>query len=295
MNWQQFTMRLGSLSPEIVEEIFERHGACSVTLSDAGDDPVLEPAPGATPLWNDTQITGLFDEKSDMASLQADLLQTLSLDKLPGCRVDELQERAWEREWLKDFRPMKFGDRLWVCPGEFRVDDPAAVVISLDPGLAFGTGTHPTTALCLEWLDWLDSQELQDKCVLDYGCGSGILAIAALLLGAGSAVAIDIDPQALLATQQNALRNKVDNRIVTAMSGNESDHLFDILVANILAAPLVENAKSICSKLRIGGRLALSGILQPQADTVRDAFASWIVFEPLQQREDWILLTGRRT
>jgi ribosomal protein L11 methyltransferase len=292
MNWQQFTMRLGSLSPELVEEIFERHGACSVTLSDAGDDPVLEPAPGATPLWNDTQITGLFDEQSDMASLQADLLQTLSLDRLPACRIDALEERVWEREWLKDFRPMKFGNRLWVRPGEFRVDDPEAVIISLDPGLAFGTGTHPTTALCLEWLD---SQELRDKSVLDYGCGSGILAIAALLLGGSAAVAIDIDPQALLATQQNALRNDVHDRIVTAMSGDEGDRLFDILVANILAAPLVENAKSICSKLRIGGRLALSGILQPQADTVRDAFASWIAFEPLQQRDDWILLTGRRT
>ncbi|MEQ9563707.1 MAG: 50S ribosomal protein L11 methyltransferase [Woeseiaceae bacterium] len=292
MNWQQFTMRLGSLPPELVEEIFERHGACSVTLSDAGDDPVLEPAPGATPLWNDTQITGLFDKQCDMASLQADLLQTLRLDKLSGCRVDALEERAWEREWLKDFRPMKFGNRLWVCPGEFRVDEQAAVVISLDPGLAFGTGTHPTTALCLEWLD---SQELRDKIVFDYGCGSGILAIAALLLGARSAVAMDIDPQALLATQQNALRNSVQDRLVTAMSGDEGAGQFDVLVANILAAPLIEYANAICRKLRIGGRLALSGILHTQADSVRDAFAKWISFEPVQRREDWILLTGRRT
>jgi ribosomal protein L11 methyltransferase len=292
MNWQQFTMRLGSLSPELVEEIFERHGACSVTLSDAGDDPVLEPAPGTTPLWSDTRITGLFDEQSDMASLQADLLQSLRLETLPGCSVNSLAERAWEREWLKDFRPMKFGDRLWVCPGEFRVDEPGAVVISLDPGLAFGTGTHPTTALCLEWLD---SMELHDKNVLDYGCGSGILAIAALLLGARSAVAIDIDPQALLATQQNALRNDVQERLLTAMSGDEADRKFDVLVANILAAPLIENAMSICSKLQAGGGLALSGILQPQADSVRDAFERWIAFEPVQQREDWILLTGRRT
>lgn len=291
MNWQQITMRLGSLSPEIVEEIFERHGACSVTLSDAGDDPVLEPAPGATPLWVDTQITGLFDEESDLTLLQADLLQSLSLEFLPDYRVESLPEREWEREWLKDFRPMKFGDRLWVCPSEFTVDEANAVVISLDPGLAFGTGTHPTTALCLQWLD---SANLRGKAVLDYGCGSGILAIASLLLGAASAMAIDIDSQALVATYNNALRNGVNDRLITALSGDESDQQFEVLVANILAMPLIENASVICSKLRVGGTLILSGIMQSQADSVRDAYADRIEFQPVRQLEDWVLLAGRR-
>lgn len=292
MEWQQFTMRLGSLTPECVEEIFERHGACSVTLRDAGDDPVLEPAPGATPLWNDTRITGLFDENADMASLQADLMQSLDLESLPGASIELLAEREWEREWLKDFRPMKFGERLWVCPTGFNVDDADAVVVDLDPGLAFGTGTHPTTALCLEWLD---SVNPAGKTVLDYGCGSGILAIASLLLGAEHAVAIDIDPQAIVATEQNALRNRVHERLVTVLSGDEGDQAFDILIANILAAPLIENAAAICAKLQAGGKLALSGILHSQADDVLNAYAGRIAFEPVRRLGDWVLLTGRRT
>lgn len=292
MDWQQFTMRLGSLSPECVEEIFERHGACSVTLRDAGDEPVLEPAPGATPLWNDTRITGLFDESADLASLQADLRQSLDLDTLPGACVELLAEREWEREWLKDFRPMKFGDRLWVCPTGFSVDEANAIVVDLDPGLAFGTGTHPTTALCLEWLD---SVNPAGQTTLDYGCGSGILAIASLRLGAEHAVAIDIDPQAIVATEQNALRNRVGDRLVTVLSGEEGDQQFDILVANILAAPLIENAAAICAKLRVGGKLALSGILHSQANDVLNAYAVRIVFEPIRRLGDWVLLTGRRT
>jgi ribosomal protein L11 methyltransferase len=219
-------------------------------------------------------------------------MQSLSLETLPGSCVESLAERQWEREWLKDFRPMKFGNRLWVCPGEFSVVDANAVVVALDPGLAFGTGTHPTTALCLQWLD---AVSLHGKAVLDYGCGSGILAIASLLLGAESAVAIDIDPQAIVATEQNALRNRVDDRLVTVNVGEEGDRQFDILVANILAAPLIENAAAICSKLRLGGELALSGILHSQADEVLKAYAGRIAFEPIRQLEDWILLTGRRT
>jgi ribosomal protein L11 methyltransferase len=290
MSWQQFTMQLGSLPAQMVEEIFEKHGACSVTLSDAGDDPVLEPGPGETPLWPDTQITGLFASSSDLGRLRDELLVAFHLERLPGYRIEPLADRLWEREWLKDFRPMAFGKRLWVCPGEYSIDAADAVVVALDPGLAFGTGTHATTALCLEWLD---SSELRGRTVLDYGCGSGILCIAALLLGAASAVAIDTDPQAITATRQNAQRNGVADRLTMTMRHDAIHQRFDIIVANILAAPLIEHAAAISARLKPGAELALSGILATQADAVRKAYAAYVDFEPAQQREDWIRLTGR--
>lgn len=292
MNWQQFTMQLGALPPELVEAVFERHGACSVTLSDAGDDPVLEPAPGETPLWADTRITGLFEADTDLRRLHDDLLRSFMLQELPGYRVESLPERDWEREWLKDFRPMAFGRRLWVCPGGFEVDAVDAVVVRLDPGLAFGTGTHPTTALCLEWLD---STDLKGCRVLDYGCGSGILAIAALLLGAQSAVAFDIDPQAITASRLNAARNGVAEKLTTTTHSAELTGRFDVVLANILAAPLIKNAAAISALLKHGGLLALSGILGNQVEAVRSAYRGSVKFAAKRTRDDWVLLTGQRS
>lgn len=291
MHWQQFTMHLGALPQELVEAVFARHGACSVTLSDAGDDPVLEPAPGETPLWADTRITGLFDAHADLRRLHDDLLHSFMLKELPGCRVERLQDRDWSREWLRDFHPMAFGRRLWVCPGEFEVDARDAVVLRLDPGLAFGTGTHPTTALCLEWLDAMD---LQGCRVLDYGCGSGILGIAALLLGAESAVCVDIDPQAITATRANATRNDVADRLIATTDVAGLSGQFDVVLANILAAPLIDNAARICALLRRGGRLTLSGILRSQAGTVADAYRECVNFAASRSRDDWVLLSGQR-
>jgi ribosomal protein L11 methyltransferase len=290
MSWQQCTMQLGSLPAEMVEELFEKHGACSVTLSDAGDHPVLEPGLGETPLWPDTQISGLFAASSDLGKLRDALLDAFQLKRLPGFRIERLADCVWEREWLRDFRPMAFGKRLWVCPGECSVDATDAVVVALDPGLACGTETHATTALCLEWLD---SSELRGRTVLDYGCGSGILCIAALLLGAESAMAIDTDPQAITATRQNAQRNGVSDRLTTTMRHDAIQQRFDIVVANILAAPLIEHAAAISARLKPRGELTLSGILAAQADAVRKAYAEYLEFEPAQRREDWIRLTGR--
>lgn len=291
MDWQQFVMDLESLPPDAVEEIFRRHGAQAVTYSDAGDDPVLEPAPGATPLWSRTRIAGLFDLSVNLDALREDLLRTLKLGELPQHRTELLADRAWEREWLRDFKPLRFGRRLWVCPSGNRVKAPDAVIVHLDPGLAFGTGTHPTTALCLEWLDGL---ELGGQRVLDIGSGSGILAVAALLLGARSAAAVDIDPQAITATRQNAARNGVGARLAMYPDLEAVGGTFDIVVANILAGPLVQHAGTISARLARGSRIALSGIIDEQIGEVSEAWRERVALDPPVARGRWIRLTGTR-
>jgi ribosomal protein L11 methyltransferase len=293
MDWLQFVMDLGTLDPDEAEAALLDAGACSVTLTDAGDDPVLEPGPGETPLWSHTQITGLFPGDAEPSSIRQSLRDSLALETLPTHRIESLEDRAWEREWLKDYRPMQFGERLWVCPHGLEVVADDAVVVRLDPGLAFGTGTHPTTALCLEWLDSID---VTGKSVLDYGCGSGVLAIAALKLGAARATGMDIDPQATIATRQNAAENGVS--VAVCGSDDEIEGQFDIIVANILAGPLVQFADSITSRLASRGMLALSGVLCEQADEVMTAFDPWIAFdEPVFREQDgqmWSRLTGSR-
>lgn len=291
MEWRQFVMNLDALPAGGVEDVFARHGACAITFSDAGDDPVLEPPPGETPLWSKVRITGLFGAAADLDGLCQDLLRSFQLERLPEHRVETLEDRAWEREWLKDFRPMRFGRRLWVCPGGFQVDAEDAVIVHLDPGLAFGTGTHPTTALCLEWLE---SQDLTGKRVLDFGCGSGILSIASLKLGASSVTAVDIDPQAITATRQNAGRNEVDERLEATLDANDLDAEYDVAVANILATPLIRHAGTICEHLVHGGTIALSGITDRQTATVADAYRDLIAFAPPVVRAPWARLTGRR-
>jgi ribosomal protein L11 methyltransferase len=288
-------MNLGALDPEAVEEIFVRFGASSVTMTDAGDNPVLEPGPGETPLWADTLITGMFSPDVDLRQLEDGLLSELSLTELPANRTEDLEDRVWEREWLKDFGPMRFGRRLWIHPAGSEPSSDDIVVVHLDPGLAFGTGTHATTALCLEWLDGLS---LEGKTMLDYGCGSGVLAIAALKLGCQSAVGMDIDPQAVIATHQNASDNNVADNLRVLGTPGEIHGDFDVVVANILAGPLVQFAESITLTIRGRGMLALSGVLCEQADEVMAAYEPWIDFnEPVFKEQDgqiWSRLTGKR-
>lgn len=284
-------MALDGLDAARVEAALEDLGAGAVTYSDAGDSPVLEPAPGETPLWPATLVTALFDDTLDVDALSAGLRAALELDELPAWRVETLADRAWEREWLRDFRPMRFGKRLRVCPTGSVVEDPDAVVLDMDPGLAFGTGTHATTALCLEWLD---AARIAERRVLDYGCGSGILAIAALLLGAREATATDIDPQALTATRANAARNDVAGRLGVVAPDELGDTAFDVVLANILAAPLAALAPRLAGLTRGGGEIVLSGILASQADEIRAAYEPWFEIAPAVAREDWIMISGRR-
>lgn len=294
MDWQQFVMDLGRLDPDRVEAVLQRHGAWSITYSDAGDAPVLEPGPGETPLWPDTRVCGLFAAGADFDALAGDLLATLGLDELPPHRVESLAERDWEREWLKDFGPMRFGRRLWICPGDSSAPD-GAVVVRMNPGLAFGSGTHPTTALCLEWLEGLD---LAGKTLLDYGCGSGVLAVAGLKLGASRATGLDIDPQALVSTRQNALRNDVMQALTVVGDERDIAGSFDTVVANILAGPLVDLAESVITRLSSGGDLALSGILSRQVDKIQGTYDPWIEFDVpafrSQGGQTWARLSGKR-
>jgi ribosomal protein L11 methyltransferase len=293
--WRQFIMNLGALDAEAVEEIFVRFGASSVTTTDAGDNPVLEPGPGETPLWADTLITGMFSPDVDLHLLEHGLLSAFRLSELPPHRIEELEDRAWEREWLKDFGPMQFGRRLWIHPTGSEPCSDKIVVVHLDPGLAFGTGTHATTALCLEWLDGLT---LEGKTMLDYGCGSGVLAIAALKLGCDAATGMDIDPQAVIATRQNATANNVAEKLSVLGTPGEIEGDFDVVIANILAGPLVQFAESITLTIRWRGMLTLSGVLCEQADEVMAAYERWIDFEePVFKEQDgqvWSRLTGKR-
>lgn len=293
MPFLQLTLPIGSADPAPFEDALLAAGAASITLEDAGDDPVLEPPPGSTPLWPRVRMKALFDDSVDPDTLLANLRASLTA-QLPDTTFERIADRAWEREWLKDFRPMCFGQKLWICPGGQRPQlegSSAPVILELDPGLAFGTGTHPTTALCLEWLD---SASLPGRFVVDYGCGSGVLAIAALKLGASAALAIDIDPQALIATRENAARNNVADRLTAGGPGEAQQALADVLLANILAEPLLELAPAFARRVAAGGSIVLSGILQSQAEPVASRYAAWFDMRPATVRDDWALLYGVR-
>ena len=289
MPFLQLTLDIATADPAPFEDALFELGALSVTLEDAADDPVLEPAPGETPLWPTRVVKALFDASADPAALRDAIAGALPGSLQP--RFERLADRAWEREWLKDFKPMRFGRRLWVCPGGMPAGDLDAVSIELDPGLAFGTGTHPTTALCLEWLD---GRDLRGRDVVDYGCGSGILAIAALKLGAAGARAVDLDPQALVATRENAERNGVASVLQVSDDPALGHRSCDLLVANILAGPLVDLAPRFAAALRPGGELALSGILVEQAETVTAAYRPCFDIALSATRAGWALLCGQR-
>ena len=261
-------------------------GALAVTLTDAGDHPVLEPAPGETPLWPELVAIGYFAVDDPTP-----LLETLKDQGYQRAASREVGRRDWVRAWMDDFRPLRFGDRLWVVPTHCEPPPGAEIILRLDPGLAFGTGTHATTALCLEFLDRLD---LTGRQVLDFGCGSGILAIAAALLGAARSVGIDNDPQAEMATRDNAGRNGVADRVQVAGVAELKPAAFDVVVANILAGTLVELAPLLARLCRPGGRIALSGLLDGQVPLVMDAYRNQFSELKARRRDGWALVTAVR-
>jgi ribosomal protein L11 methyltransferase len=313
MRFYEIEFPLANLNSETVEAALLEIGASSITFVDRGDEPVLEPKPGEIRLWSDTLVRALFQESSDTAD--SNIAASNNLDRLTAAlgpqltqsaRVRPVEDRDWERVWLADWKSMRFGRRLWVCPTAAALpDDPNAVVVRLDPGLAFGTGTHPTTALCLQILD---SLPVAGRRVIDYGCGSGILGIAALKLGASHVTAVDLDPQALLATRDNAIRNGVSSSIeVHGVDDRGADvHGVDTpgidgglqpaycVMANILAGPLIELAPRLTAVCEPGGCLLLSGLLKTQAYAVKAAYAAAFDRVQVVERDDWCCIYARR-
>lgn len=291
MAWIQIRINSTNTQAERMSDYLEEIGAVSVTFMDSQDTPIFEPLPGETRLWGNTDVMALFDAETDIQQI-VDLLKTEKyLDNTTAYKIEQIEDKDWERAWMDNFHPMQFGKRLWICPSWREVPDQNAVNVMLDPGLAFGTGTHPTTALCLEWLDSLD---LKDKTVIDFGCGSGILAIAALKLGAKSAVGIDIDPQAILASRNNAEQNGVADKLQLFLSEEKPKDLkADVVVANILAGPLKELYPIIHQLVNPNGVLGLSGILATQAQSVCDTYAQKFDLLPVEEREEWCRITGQ--
>jgi len=292
MGWTEISISVARDDVVLAEEALEQLGALAITLLDDEDNPVLEPGPGATPLWPSVLVRGLFAAGLKSEPVLAALNRLPGGDRPENIRWHELQEQDWERAWMDRFQPMKFGERLWIVPGGMSIPhDPDNIEIQLDPGLAFGSGTHPTTALCLEWLD---RQDVTDSTVIDYGCGSGILGIAAALKGAAKVICVDNDPQALQATTDNAARNGVDNLVSCHLPDSVCDQQVDVVLANILAAPLISLAPRLAGFLLPGGRLALSGILRDQSQSVGLAYDQLLEQVSTRHREEWVLMEGRR-
>ncbi len=289
MPWLQLKLHARPEQAETIAERLSDAGATAVTFQDAKDQPLYEPQPGNTPLWEQIRITALFPADTNMETLKQRLQQADT--PLEGWHVQPLAEQAWELVCMDGVKPMRFGEKLWICPGWHSPPDAKAVNILLDPGLAFGTGTHPTTALCLQWLDAHPPAGLD---VIDYGCGSGILAIAAARLGARQVQAIDNDPQALQSTRSNAKKNRLEDKITTQLPDERHPARCELLLANILANPLIELAPHFSGLLLPGSPLVLSGILAEQADSVARAYQPWFTLTGMQEQNGWLRMEGCR-
>ena len=284
------TLALDGLDAERVEESCFEFGALAVSYTDQRDDPILEPAPGEFRLWPHSRLQALFPFETSPEELVSGLSHVLRVEPA-RLQVETLADKVWEREWLRDFHPMCFGRRLWVAPHHAHVHTQDAVVVKLDPGLAFGTGTHATTAMCLAWLD---EHVAEGQRAIDYGCGSGVLAVAAVKLGASAAHAFDIDPQALTATHDNAEANGVAPLVHVVERDDQLPAGADLLLANILCGPLCELAPRFAALTRPGGKIVLAGLLSTQADEVTQAHQPWFDVAPFASREGWTALTGTR-
>jgi len=284
------SFELGALDPEGAESICFVCGAAAVTYADSRDTPVLEPLPGEVRLWPATRLSALFLDAPEPRLLAA--VVAAALDLAPDSVTAEvLPERAWERDWLKDFHAMRFGERLWVCPRHERVSDTNAIVVTLDPGLAFGTGSHPSTALCLTWLD---AHLARGARAIDYGCGSGVLALACARLGAAEVHCFDIDAQALIATRDNALENGVAEVVRVHERADRLPGGVDVLMANILAGPLCTLAPAFAALVRPGGEAVLAGLMRHEVRDVTGAYAAWFDVAGCGESGDWACLSARR-
>ena len=294
MPWVQLTLSSSPENSEFLEDMLLLCGAGAVSMLDGADQPVFEPIKGTTPLWQDTQVMGLFEADTDGDALldylgngwQAAFANT----PFPNYKLEILEDKDWERQWMDRFEPLQFGSRLWVCPSWKPVPDPMAVNLMLDPGLAFGTGSHPTTALCLQWIA---EQDWQGKTVIDYGCGSGILAIGTILMGAERVLGVDNDTQALTATKDNAQRNGIAAQAIPVFLPEDTpQEAVDVMLANILAGPLIEMAAHLAELTKVRGLITLSGILEHQADAVVEAYSPWFDMHTVVSKDEWVRIDG---
>ncbi|MBL8226595.1 MAG: 50S ribosomal protein L11 methyltransferase [Chromatiales bacterium] len=289
-SWRQVRVEAAREQLPALEAVFELAGALVSWTEGCGDERVLEPGPGETPLWQRLALTALFDPALDPEQLRR-AVATVDPAIAASLTATEVADRDWDADWRRTLKPQRFGARLWICPPGHACPDPGSVRVELEPGMAFGTGTHPTTAMCLAWLD---GESLAGSRLLDYGCGSGILALAALAIGARQAVGVDIDPQAVTATLANAARNDVADRLAAGLPDSlPAGEPFDVVVANILSGPLARLAPTLRRHAAPGTRLALSGILEEQAGEVIAAYAPWASLERTAVTDGWVLLTGR--
>lgn len=300
MGWIQLQLSTTPAHADNLESLFEANDSLAITLLDAADQPVFEPIRGETPLWDSIILTALFPADTNPKQLIDQLQKSYLPHKLPPVELKVLEDEDWERAWMDNFKPLCFGDNLWICPSWSTAPNPQAVNIMLDPGLAFGTGSHPTTALCL---NWLDQQDLKDKVIIDYGCGSGILGIATLLLGAKQVIGVDNDPQALSASKNNCEKNQIDStKFLTFLPKDFIEEIkretikpIDMLLANILAGPLIDLAEYLAALIKPNGEILLSGLLEEQAEAVRLAYEPWFAFEPITSEDGWVRIVGRRS
>jgi len=290
MPWQQIKTRITDTEAQQMEQLFQSLGAVSVSFLDAEDEPVFQLEPDSTPLWQQTMLCALFEHDASIGDIVAAITVASRLDK-SDLIIENIADQDWERAWMDEFKPMRFGQRVWVCPSWCEPPEPGDINIMLDPGLAFGSGTHPTTALCLAWLD---AQDLQGKTVIDYGCGSGILAIAAALLGARQVIAVDNDPQAIIATANNRDTNGIAADRLTVHLPGETHAPADMVIANILSGPLAELTPVLTALTRPGGNLVLSGVLSEQTDALIQSYSAGFRMQPPVLQDEWVRIEGTR-
>ena len=292
MPWLELSVRVSRQNAPLVENLLQNEPVLALTLTDDADDPVLEPGVGETPLWPSVCVTALFSGDTPVEPLARVLSLVPGVDRPQQVNFRKFEDQQWERVWLDRFQPMQFGSGLWIVPGDQQAPSAAKHVLRLDPGLAFGTGTHPTTRLCLQWMD---GHDFSGQTVVDYGCGSGVLGIVAAIKGATEVICVDNDPQALLATQDNASRNDVADGIHVLMPAEFKPGSADVVLANILAGPLIELAPVLLASLRPGGSLVLSGILEEQAEEVAEAYRKHFDQLTVTADDGWVRLHGQRS
>ena len=291
MPWLQLKINSSPDEAQAIESAMQKAGALSVTMEDNADQPIFEPELGETPLWQETRVTGLFEADIDSEDTYRKIEEALR-KTLTHHQWQILEDKDWEREWMSHYHPIQCHDNLWICPSWTEPPAPDATNLMLDPGLAFGTGTHPTTFLCLKWIA---QQDFHNKTVIDYGCGSGILGIAALLLGAPNVTGTDIDPQALIATKENINRNKLSKDAFPVFFPSKCpNEPTDFIFANILAGPLVELAPTLSDLNKPGGKICLSGVLATQQEKIVSTYSEFYNILEVNQKEEWICVIGQK-